>query len=200
MRHRSGQRKLNITDGAHRIAMLRNISNSLIEHERIRTTVVRAKELRRFVEPLITMGKSPSVANRRLVFSRLLDRGSVVKLFNDIGVRVANRPGGYVRILKHGFRAGDNAPMALVELVDRRVDIPEIVEFDDKSKKPKKGDAATEMSEFEDKKAGGAVVAESDEGAEMSAPSVTVDSDAEARGEAVGEGDKDGSGDGAAKS
>ena len=120
MRHRSGQRKLGITDGAHRIAMLRNVSNALIRHEQIKTTLVRAKELRRFVEPLITMGKKPSVANRRLVFSRLRDRASVTKLFDDIGVRNASRPGGYIRILKHGYRAGDSAPMAVVELVERR--------------------------------------------------------------------------------
>lgn len=119
MRHRSGQRKLNITDGAHRIAMLRNVSNALIRHEQIKTTLIRAKELRRFVEPLITLGKKPSVANRRLVFARLRDRASVSKLFDDIGVRNAARPGGYVRILKNGYRAGDNAPMAVVELVER---------------------------------------------------------------------------------
>lgn len=120
MRHRSGQRKLNITDGAHRVAMLRNISNSLIEHEQIKTTLIRAKELRRFIEPLITLGKRPTVANRRLAFSRLRDRDSVTKLFDDLGKRFAGRPGGYVRILKNGFRVGDSAPMAVVELVERR--------------------------------------------------------------------------------
>ena len=120
MRHRSGQRKLNITDGAHRAALLRNMGNALLRYERITTTLIRAKELRRFVEPLITRGKKNSVANRRLVFSRLRDRDNVVKLFDDLGVRFADRPGGYLRILKHGFRPGDNAPLALVELVERR--------------------------------------------------------------------------------
>lgn len=120
MRHRSGQRKLNITDGAHRTALLRNIGNALLRYERISTTLIRAKELRRFVEPLITLGKKPSVANRRLAFARLRDRENVVKLFDDLGVRFTSRPGGYLRILKSGYRAGDNAPMALVELVERR--------------------------------------------------------------------------------
>ncbi len=119
MNHRSGLRKLNITDSAHRRAMFRNMSNSLILHERIKTTAVRAKELRRFLEPLVTISKTASVANRRLVFSRLHDRSSVTKLFDDIGVRVADRPGGYLRVLKCGFRPGDNAMMALIEFVDR---------------------------------------------------------------------------------
>jgi large subunit ribosomal protein L17 len=126
MRHRHGLRKLNRTS-SHRLAMLRNMSNSLIEHEVIKTTLPKAKELRKVVEPLITLGKKPSLANRRLVFNRLRDRDSVTKLFDVLGPRFANRPGGYLRILKFGFRVGDNAPMALVELLDR----PDVVEADD---------------------------------------------------------------------
>lgn len=122
MNHRSGLRKLNITDSAHRRAMFRNMSNSLILHERIRTTAIRAKELRRILEPLVTISKTSTVANRRLVFSRLRDKNSVAKLFDDIGIRCANRPGGYLRILKCGYRRGDNAMMALVEFVDKRED------------------------------------------------------------------------------
>jgi len=118
MRHGLGLRKLNRTS-SHRLAMLRNMMNSLIEHEVIKTTVPKAKELRRVVEPMITLAKEASVANRRLAFDRLRDRDSVVKLFNDLGPRFKTRPGGYTRILKMGYRVGDNAPMALVELVDR---------------------------------------------------------------------------------
>jgi large subunit ribosomal protein L17 len=118
MRHRHGLRKLNRTS-EHRLAMLRNMANSLIEHEAIKTTVPKAKELRRVVEPLITLGKEPTVANKRLAFARLRNRDNVVKLFNVLGERYKNRPGGYTRILKMGFRVGDNAPMAFVELVDR---------------------------------------------------------------------------------
>lgn len=125
MRHRHGLRKLNRTS-SHRLAMLRNMSNSLIEHEVIKTTLPKAKELRKVVEPLITLGKKPSVANRRLAFNRLRDRDAVTKLFDVLGPRYANRPGGYLRILKFGFRVGDNAPMALVELLDR----PEVPEED----------------------------------------------------------------------
>jgi large subunit ribosomal protein L17 len=118
MRHHNGLRKLNRTS-SHRLAMLRNMSNSLLKHELIKTTLPKAKELRRVVEPLITLGKQPSLANRRLAFNRLRDRDVVVKLFNEIGPRYAKRNGGYLRILKFGFRKGDNAPMALVELMDR---------------------------------------------------------------------------------
>jgi large subunit ribosomal protein L17 len=118
MRHGHGLRKLNRTS-SHRLAMLRNMMNSLIEHEVIKTTVPKAKELRRVIEPMITLAKEATVANRRLAFDRLRDRDSVVKLFNDLGPRFKTRPGGYTRILKMGFRVGDNAPMALVELVDR---------------------------------------------------------------------------------
>ena len=125
MRHRHGLRKLNRTS-SHRLAMLRNMSNSLIEHEVIKTTLPKAKELRKVVEPLITLGKKPSLANRRLAFNRLRDRDSVTKLFDVLGPRYANRPGGYLRILKFGFRVGDNAPMALVELLDR----PEVEEVE----------------------------------------------------------------------
>ena len=118
MRHGHGLRKLNRTS-SHRLAMLRNMMNSLLTHETIKTTVPKAKELRRVVEPIITLAKIATVANRRLAFNRLRDRDVVVKLFNELGPRFANRPGGYTRILKMGFRVGDNAPMALVELVDR---------------------------------------------------------------------------------
>ena len=118
MRHRHGLRKLNRTS-SHRLAMLRNMTNSLLLHEAIKTTLPKAKELRRVVEPMITLGKKPSLANRRLAFNRLRDRDIVTKLFDELGPRFANRNGGYLRILKWGFRQGDNAPMALVELVDR---------------------------------------------------------------------------------
>lgn len=118
MRHGHGLRKLNRTT-SHRLAMLRNMMNSLLTHEVIKTTLPKAKELRRVVEPMITLAKEPTVANRRLAFDRLRDRDVVVKLFNELGPRFKARPGGYTRILKMGFRVGDNAPMALVELVDR---------------------------------------------------------------------------------
>ena len=120
MRHGHGLRKLNRTS-SHRLAMLQNMMNSLIEHEAIKTTLPKAKELRRVIEPMITLAKEATVANRRLAFDRLRDRDSVVKLFNVLGPRFKARPGGYTRILKMGFRVGDNAPMALVELVDRPV-------------------------------------------------------------------------------
>ena len=118
MRHGHGLRKLNRTS-SHRLAMLRNMMNSLIAHEAIKTTVPKAKELRRVVEPMITLAKESTVANRRLAFDRLRDRDSVSKLFDVLGPRFKARPGGYTRILKMGFRVGDNAPMAFVELVDR---------------------------------------------------------------------------------
>ena len=118
MRHRHGLRKLNRTS-SHRLAMLRNMTNSLLTHEVIRTTLPKAKELRRVAEPLITLGKEPSLSNRRLAFNRLRDKAVVYKLFSELGPRYAKRPGGYLRILKFGFRIGDNAPMALVELLDR---------------------------------------------------------------------------------
>ena len=120
MRHRHGLRKLNRTS-EHRLAMLRNMCNSLITHEAIKTTVPKAKELRRVVEPLITLAKEATLANRRLAFDRTRDRDVVAKLFNEIGPRYKARPGGYTRILKMGFRVGDNAPMAFAELVDRPV-------------------------------------------------------------------------------
>jgi large subunit ribosomal protein L17 len=123
MRHRLGLRKLNRTS-SHRLAMFRNMSVSLLKHEAIKTTLPKAKELRRVVEPLITLGKKPSLANRRLAFDRLRDRDIVGKLFEVLGPRFANRNGGYLRILKCGFRVGDNAPMAYIELMDR----PEIVD------------------------------------------------------------------------
>lgn len=118
MRHRHGLRKLNRTS-AHRLAMLRNMTVSLLRHEAIKTTLPKAKELRRVVEPILTLGKTDTLANKRLAFSRLRDREMVVKLFAELGPRYATRNGGYLRILKMGFRQGDNAPMAFVELVDR---------------------------------------------------------------------------------
>jgi large subunit ribosomal protein L17 len=118
MRHRLSHRKLNRTS-SHRQALLRNLSIALLTHEAINTTLPKAKELRKVVEPLITLGKKPSLANRRIVFDRLRDRDLVTKLFDDLGPHFMQRPGGYLRILKNGFRQGDNAPMAYVELVDR---------------------------------------------------------------------------------
>jgi large subunit ribosomal protein L17 len=123
MRHGHGLRKLNRTS-SHRLAMLQNMMNSLIEHEAIKTTLPKAKELRRVIEPMLTLAKEPTLSNKRLAFNRLRNRDNVVKLFAELGPRYKTRPGGYTRILKMGFRVGDNAPMALVELVDR----PEITE------------------------------------------------------------------------
>ncbi|MEO8343318.1 MAG: 50S ribosomal protein L17 [Gallionella sp.] len=121
MRHRLGLRKLNRTS-SHRLAMFRNMTVSLLRHELIKTTLPKAKELRRVAEPILTLGKTPSLANRRLAFARLRDRDMVTKLFDELGPRYAARNGGYSRILKFGFRKGDNAPMALVELMDRPAD------------------------------------------------------------------------------
>lgn len=118
MRHRLSHRKLNRTT-SHRLAMLRNLANALLRHEVIKTTLPKAKELRKVAEPLITLGKKPTLANRRLAFARTRDRDIVVKLFDELGPRFQKRNGGYLRILKYGFRQGDNAPMALVELVER---------------------------------------------------------------------------------
>ena len=131
MRHRQGLRKLNRTS-SHRLAMLRNMCNSLITHEAIKTTLPKAKELRMAVEPLITLAKEPTLANRRLAFDRTRDRAVVTKLFGELGPRYKTRPGGYTRILKMGFRVGDNAPMAFVELIDR----PESVAADEADAKP----------------------------------------------------------------
>lgn len=121
MRHRLANRKLNRTS-SHRAALLRNLTNALLRHEVIKTTLPKAKELRRAAEPMITLAKKPTLANRRLAFNRLRDREMVVKLFDDLGPRFASRNGGYLRILKYGFRDGDNAPMALIEMVDRAED------------------------------------------------------------------------------
>ena len=121
MRHRLGLRKLNRTS-SHRLAMFRNMTVSLLRHEVIKTTLPKAKELRRIAEPILTLGKKPTLANRRLAFARLRDREMVVKLFDELGPRYATRNGGYLRVLKFGFRQGDNAPMALVELMDRPAD------------------------------------------------------------------------------
>ena len=121
MRHKLGLRKLNRTS-AHRLAMLRNMMNSLLRHEAIKTTLPKAKELRRVVEPMITLAKEPTVANKRLAFNRLRDREIVVKLFNEIGPMFKDRKGGYTRILKMGYRVGDNAPLAYVEFVQKTTD------------------------------------------------------------------------------
>ena len=139
MRHGHGLRKLNRTS-SHRLAMLRNMTVSLLRHEEIRTTLPKAKELRRVVEPMITLGKKPSLANRRLAFDRLRDRGIVEKLFGDLGPRYAKRNGGYLRILKNGFRKGDNAPLALVTLMDR----PELVSQAEPDEKKKTEDKKVE--------------------------------------------------------
>jgi len=138
MRHRHGQRKLNRTT-SHRLAMLRNMTNSLLTHEAIRTTLPKAKELRRVAEPQITLAKNPTLANRRVAFNRLRDKDAVYKLFNELGPRYAKRPGGYLRILKFGFRVGDNAPMAWVELMDRPEPAAETTE---ETKPVKSGKAA----------------------------------------------------------
>lgn len=122
MRHRKSGRKFNI-NSSHRSALFRNLAVALIENEAIKTTLPKAKELRRVAEPLITLAKNDSVANRRLAFSRTRDKAAVGKLFTELGPRFKARPGGYIRILKCGFRAGDNAPMAFVEFVDRPVDV-----------------------------------------------------------------------------
>ena len=134
MRHGHGLRKLNRTS-SHRLAMLRNMTNSLLRHETITTTLPKAKELRRVVEPMITLGKKPSLANRRLAFNRLRDREIVGKLFDDLGPRYAKRNGGYLRILKTGFRKGDNAPLALVLLLDQPEKPAEESKEDKKDKK-----------------------------------------------------------------
>ena len=128
MRHRESGRKLN-RNSSHRTALFRNMTVSLVRHEVIRTTVAKAKELRRVAEPLITMAKTDSVSRRRLAFARLRDRPTVTKLFNELGPRYKSRPGGYLRILKCGYRVGDKAPMAIVELVDRPV--PDLEENND---------------------------------------------------------------------
>jgi large subunit ribosomal protein L17 len=133
MRHGHGLRKLNRTT-SHRLAMLRNMTVSLLRHEEITTTLPKAKELRRVVEPMITLGKSPSLSNRRLAFDRLRDRSIVEKLFDDLGPRYAKRNGGYLRILKTGFRKGDNAPLALVSLMDR----PELAASEEQKPEQKK--------------------------------------------------------------
>ena len=137
MRHGHGLRKLNRTTG-HRLAMLRNMTVSLLRHEEITTTLPKAKELRRVVEPMITLGKKPSLANRRLAFDRLRDRDIVEKLFGDLGPRYAKRNGGYLRILKTGFRKGDNSPLALVSLMDR-AEKTEALADEKKSEKLAKG-------------------------------------------------------------
>jgi large subunit ribosomal protein L17 len=139
MRHGHGLRKLNRTT-SHRLAMLRNMTVSLLRHEEIKTTLPKAKELRRVVEPMITLGKKPSLSNRRLAFDRLRDRSIVEKLFDDLGPRYAKRNGGYLRILKTGFRKGDNAPLALVSLMDRPALAGEEQPLEQKKKTAKKAE------------------------------------------------------------
>ncbi|MEW5862465.1 MAG: 50S ribosomal protein L17 [Pseudomonadota bacterium] len=137
MRHGHGLRKLNRTS-SHRLAMLRNMAVALLTHEEITTTVPKAKELRRVVEPMITLGKKPSLANRRLAWNRLRDEAAVAKLFKELGPRYTKRNGGYLRILKAGFRKGDNAPMALVTLMDRPEQKPEGAKKEDKAAEERK--------------------------------------------------------------
>jgi large subunit ribosomal protein L17 len=149
MRHGNGLRKLGRTS-SHRLAMLRNMTVSLLRHEEIRTTLPKAKELRRVVEPMITLGKKASLANRRLAFDRLRDRDIVEKLFDDLGPRYAKRNGGYLRILKMGFRNGDNAPMALVTLMDRSEETAE-----PKAEEKKKGEQKKAAEEKKAAKAAG---------------------------------------------
>ena len=146
MRHGSGLRKLNRTS-SHRLAMLRNMTVSLLRHEAIRTTLPKAKELRRVAEPLITLAKRPTLANRRIAFDRLRDKDAVYKLFNELGPRYAKRPGGYLRILKFGFRVGDNAPMALVELMDRPEPATEVTEETKPAKSRKAAKSGKETAE-----------------------------------------------------
>ena len=149
MRHGHGLRKLNRTS-SHRLAMLRNMTVSLLRHEEIRTTLPKAKELRRVVEPMITLGKKATLANRRLAFDRLRDRGIVEKLFGDLGPRFAKRNGGYLRILKMGFRNGDNAPMAVVMLTEQAAEVP--AQPDKGKKSDKKGETKAAETKSEDKK------------------------------------------------
>jgi len=137
MRHGHGLRKLNRTT-SHRLAMFRNMANALLTHEQITTTLPKAKELRRVVEPMITLGKNATLANRRLAYNRLRDRDTVSKLFGELGPRYAKRNGGYLRILKNGFRKGDNAPLALVSLLDR----PDLAAGQGEEKKSEKKEAA----------------------------------------------------------
>src|SRR5512132_794203 len=143
MRHGHGLRKLNRTS-SHRLAMLRNMTCSLLKHEIIKTTLPKAKELRRVVEPIITLGKERTLAHQRLAFDRLRDRDMVVKLFAELGPRYANRKGGYLRILKFGFRKGDNAPMAVVELLDRPDESADTTAAD--TKKSKRKEAPTQAA------------------------------------------------------
>ena len=150
MRHRLGLRKLNRTS-SHRLAMLRNMTVSLLRHEVIKTTLPKAKELRRVAEPLLTLGKAPSLANRRLAFDRLRDREIVIKLFDELGPRYAKRNGGYLRILKTGFRKGDNAPLALGTLMDRAGETAQAPAGNEK-KSDKKASKKSEQTEKSKKK------------------------------------------------
>ena len=158
MRHGDGLRKLGRTT-SHRLAMLRNMTVSLLRHEEITTTLPKAKELRRVVEPMITLGKKPSLANRRLAFDRLRDRDMVAKLFDDLGPRYAKRNGGYLRILKTGFRKGDNAPLALVTLMDRVEEGARPAAGDEEKKGGTKASKKPEQTEKSEKKEAKAQVA-----------------------------------------
>jgi large subunit ribosomal protein L17 len=151
MRHGDGLRKLGRTT-SHRLAMLRNMTVSLLRHEEITTTLPKAKELRRVVEPMITLGKKPSLANRRLAFDRLRDRDIVAKLFDDLGPRYSKRNGGYLRILKTGFRKGDNAPLALVTLMDRAEEGAQPAAGDEEKKGSKKASKKPEQTAKSEKK------------------------------------------------
>ena len=175
MRHRHGLRKLNVKS-AHRRAMLSALANALIEHEAIRTTLPKAKELRRVIEPLVTLARKPTIANRRLAFARLRNRASVAKLFDELGPRYAQRPGGYVRVLKNGFRAGDAAPMAYMAFV---VDQSEMIDEDDEQEERREEVAASEEGgeEAQDK-------AEAEDKQEAKAEDAAAASEAEAESQA----------------
>ena len=172
MRHRHGLRKLNVKS-AHRRAMLSALANALIEHEAIRTTLPKAKELRRVIEPLVTLARKPTIANRRLAFARLRNRASVAKLFDELGPRYAQRPGGYVRVLKNGFRAGDAAPMAYMAFV---VDQSEMIDEDDEQEERREEEVAA-SEEAQDK-------AEAEDKQEAKAEDAAAASEAEAESQA----------------
>ncbi len=165
MRHRKSGRQLN-RNSSHRQAMFRNMATSLIEHEVIKTTLPKAKELRRIAEPLITLAKEDSVANRRLAFSRTRDKAAVGKLFNELGPRYQERPGGYTRILKCGFRTGDAAPMAFIELVDRPMEEFDYDEDDFEAAEETVAEDVTEADEVEDAEVIEETSADADESAD----------------------------------
>lgn len=182
MRHRKSGRHLNRTS-SHRQAMFRNMAASLIEHEVIKTTLPKAKELRRVAEPLITLAKEDSVANRRLAFSRTRNKAAVGKLFSELGPRYENRPGGYTRILKCGFRAGDAAPMAFVELVDRPID--DDFDYDDDELEAVAADEVVEDGEIED-----AEIVEEEVAAEAEEATAETETEADSSEDSEAEKDK----------